>query len=255
MNRFSKTLTLLTLALAPVSTYAQSEAGLLLSVGAEKKLGKKLSLEIEADFRTRNDFKTIDRWSGGVSADYKFTKWLKGDAGYELLYDNNRERITYNNDASGTVTGYNNWRPSYWGIRHRFSVSLTADRKVWGNLRLSLRERWQYTYRPEKETERWDFDNSKWETKLRGGRGKSKLRSRLQVEYDRKGSVFKPYANAELYNAWNVEKVRYTLGTDIKLSKQHSFNVFYRFQKMHNVDIDDYEPDMHYIGIGYQFKF
>ena len=59
----------------------------------------------------------------------------------------------------------------------------------------------------------------------------------------------------ELYNAWAVEKVRYTLGTNINLAKQHSFNVYYRFQDMHNVAADVYDPDMHYIGVGYKFKF
>jgi hypothetical protein len=245
----------LALALAPFVAFAQSEAGLILSAGVEKKINKKMSVELEANFRTRNDFKTLDRWSGGIGTDYKLTKWLKADVGYELLYDNNRENISYNYAANGAVTGYNNWRPSYWGQRHRFRASLTVDRKVWGNLRLSLRERWQYTYRPEKETERWDFDNSYWEIDARSGRGKNVLRSRLQAEYDQKGSIFKPYASAEIYNDWNIEKVRYLIGTDIKLSKQHSFDVFYRFQKMHNVDVDDYEPDMHYIGIGYKFKF
>ena len=64
-----------------------------------------------------------------------------------------------------------------------------------------------------------------------------------------------PYANVELYNSWAVEKVRYTIGTDINLSKQHTLGVYYRFQDMKNVAADDYDPDMHYIGVGYKFKF
>jgi hypothetical protein len=40
---------------------AQSEGGLLLDAGVEKSFNKKLSLNVEAGFRTRNNFKTVDR--------------------------------------------------------------------------------------------------------------------------------------------------------------------------------------------------
>ena len=90
---------------------------------------------------------------------------------------------------------------------------------------------------------------------MRKGKGKNQLRSRLQIEYDRKRALFTPYANIELYNAWAIEKIRYTVGTDLNLSKQHVFTVFYRFQDMKNVDPEEYDPNMHYIGLGYKFKF
>ena len=56
---------------------AQSEGGLLLGVEAEKKFDKKLSVSVEAEMRTRNNFKTMDRWKFGISGSYKFAKWLK----------------------------------------------------------------------------------------------------------------------------------------------------------------------------------
>jgi len=229
---------------------AQSEGGLLLGAELDKKLTRQLSVSVEGEFRTRNDFKTIDRWSGSVGASYKFTKWLKADAGYSLLYGNNREKISYNTDGS-----YNNWRPSYWSTRHRLNASLTADYKFSNNLHLSLRERWQYTYRPESTPTRWDFDNAKWEDKLRKGKGKNQLRSRLQVEYDKKGATLKPYANVELYHSPGIEKLRYSVGADVKLTKRHSLDIYYRFQDQRNVDESDYDPDMHYLGVGYKFKF
>lgn len=230
--------------------FAQSEGGLIASAEAEKKLGKKLTVGIEAEMRTRNDFKTLDRWNFGIGADYKFNKWLKGDIGYNLLNQNFREDIDYKSSGS-----YNHWRPSYWGVKHRLHASLTGSYKFQNGLKLSLRERWQYTYRPEKTVQRWDFDDEAWEDKVRSGKGKNQLRSRLQIEYDRKGALLTPYASVELYNSWNVEKIRYTIGTDFQLSKQHSLGVFYRFQNMKNVDADEYTPDMHYIGLGYKFKF
>lgn len=241
-----------------IGASAQSEGGLLLGVAAEKKVSQKLSVDLEAGFRTRNDFKTADRWSVAVGAEYKLTRWLKADAGYALLNNNFREKLTdYVTDKGNARV---KWRPSYWALRHRLHASLAADYKLWGNLRLSLREQWQYTYRPEKSVTRWKLNPTASTMKLdddyvRGGKAKHKLRSRLQVQWDKKRALIKPYGSAELYNCWNVEKVRYTLGTDIRLSKQHSLDVYYRYQDMINVDDDDYDPDMHYIGIGYKMKF
>lgn len=244
---------LLTFLYSPVM--AQSEAGLLLGVEAEKKITKQMDVSVEVDFRTRNNFKTTDRWSASLGLDYKLAKWLKADVGYTFLYGNNREKIT---------SDY--WRPSYWGVRHRLNASLTGSYKFSNGLRLSLREGWQYTYRPETDTERYyfeDYGSNVWTgmdgwspvDKVRKGKGKSQLRSRLQVDYDKKKAKVKPYAAVELYNSLGIEKLRYTIGTDIKLTKQHSLEVFYRFQDVKHVDEEDYDPDMHYIGAGYKFKF
>ena len=64
------------MAFMSLTATAQSEGGLVASLEAEKKLGKKLSVEAEAELRTRNDFKTMDRWSIGLGASYKFNKWM-----------------------------------------------------------------------------------------------------------------------------------------------------------------------------------
>ena len=86
------------------------------------------------------------------------------------------------------------------------------------------------------------------------GKGKNVLRSRLQVEYDRKGLVLTPFANIEFFNAWSLQKVRYHVGVDWKLSKQHTLSAFYRYQTVRSDD-DDNEPNRHIIGVGYQVKF
>ena len=75
------------------------------------------------------------------------------------------------------------------------------------------------------------------------------------VEHVERMALLTPYASVELYNSWAVEKIRYTIGTDINVTKSHAFNVFYRFQNMKNVEENEYDPDMHYIGVGYKFKF
>ena len=228
---------------------AQSEGGLIVGAEAEKKIDSHWSMSLEADMRTRNDFKTMDRWTVGVGGEYKFNKYLKANAGYILMNNNFHEKISYK--ANGA---YNNWRPSYWGIRHRVYASVTGTYKFKNNIRLSLRERWQYTYRPDKTTQRWDFDNEYWEDKVVAGKAKHQLRSRLQIEYDKKKALLTPYANVELFNSLGIESVRYTVGTDIRLAKQHSLQVYYRFKNTRNVDENDYDPNMHYLGLGYKFK-
>ncbi|MBR4192439.1 MAG: DUF2490 domain-containing protein [Prevotella sp.] len=243
---------ILTMLIAAMSMpmMAQSEGGLLLEAGAEKKINKKLSIGVEGDFRLRNDFKDVDRWSLGIGASYKLTSWLKADAGYKLLNTHFREDASYK--SSGAL---NKLTPSYWGIRHRLYASLTGSYKFDNNLKLSLRERWQYTYRPEKTVQRWDEDDEEWEDKIRYGKAKNQLRSRLQLSYDDKNWWLKPYASAELYNSWSIEKIRYTVGVDFNINKHNSLSVFYRFQDQRDTDSDDYDPDMHYLGIGYKFKF
>ena len=237
---------------------AQSEGGLLAGLEAEKKINKEFSISLEGELRTRNDFKTMDRWKIGLDASYKVNNWLKANAGYSLLDYNNREKVEYYTSEKGNEKI--KWRPSYWSVKHRFHASLTGSHKFMNGIKLSLRERWQYTYRPEKETERYkmkikDQTMTLDDGYLRSGKGKNQLRSRFQIEYDRKRALFTPYASVELYNSWGIEKVRYTAGTDIRLGKQHSLGVYYRFQDIRNADEDDYDPDMHYLGLGYKLKF
>lgn len=250
MHKYSMPLLVVAVTLAAAPVKAQSKGGLLAGVEVEKKINRQLSVGVEGEMRTRNNFKTMDRWKLGVGVDYKPLKHLKLSAGYNLLNQNFREDIDLKSSGA-----YNHWRPSYWGVRHRFYAGLTGSYKFGNNLKLSLRERWQYTYRPEKTVSRWDFDDDTWEDKVRSGKGKHLLRSRLEIAYDKKRALLTPYANIELFNSLGIEKIRYTVGTDIRLSKQHSLGVFYRFQNMKNVDADDYDPDMHYLGLGYKLKF
>ena len=92
-------------------------------------------------------------------------------------------------------------------------------------------------------------------SRIAADKGKHVLRSRFEIAYDKKHALLTPFANVELYNSWGIEKIRYTLGTDINLTKQHTLTAFYRFSDAKNVSADDYDPDMHYIGVGYKFKF
>ena len=103
-------------------------------------------------------------------------------------------------------------------------------------------------------TTRYDFDNAKWEDTTVKGNAGSVLRSRIQAEYDIPLCTWTPNASVELYNAWSVQKVRYTIGADWKINKKNSFSIYYRFQDNRGSS-DDGDLDMHIIGLGYNFKF
>ena len=258
-----KALPLCLFALLPSTASAQGDDfGLDFTLEAQKKLSKQFSLSLEGEWRTRDNSSTTDRWSVGFDLDWKAAKWLKASAGYTLLYDHN-QRITYFSPTDDEVldgdadAGDPKKLADYWGTRHRFNLSLTADKKLFGDFRFSLRERWQYTYRPEHTvSERWSYLDNAYDGKEKTYSSKSKnvLRSRVQVEYDRKGLAVTPYVNVEFFNAWSLEKVRYNAGLEWKLSKQHTVGAFYRYQHV-NKDDDELETNSHLIGVSYKFKF
>lgn len=224
-----------------------SDFGMWYELGAEKKLSQKWSLGLEGEFRTRNNSRTADRWGAGLNAEYKIVKGLKASAGYTFLYDNNQEVFDLKSDGLRP----NKWTPSYWGVRHRLNVSLAGNVDV-GRLNISLRERWQYTYRPEATGKKYDFDEETW--KAVKGKGKNVLRSRLQMTYDIPHWKLDPTASAEMFNdKGGIAKMRYQLGVDYKYKKKHVFGLTYRYQNV-NDDDDDNELNSHLIGLSYKIK-
>ena len=111
--------------------------GIWTELNVEKKLTNRICLELFGENRSRNSHETVDRWSVGLGASYKLTNWLKASVDYTYLYDHNEKW----NDKQTKVA-------NFWGSRHRVNVVLTGS-VDFGRLSVSLRERWQYTYRPE----------------------------------------------------------------------------------------------------------
>ena len=274
-------LALLVTMMLPMNMFAQKDDfGMWFTVGAEKKINTKWSVGVEAEYRTRNKVKTPERWSFGVDGSYKITPWLKASAGYVLLNDYNEKNTYYDDpeedydvdyDENGNeilipygYTGKVKKASKYWGLRHRVNLSLTGTLKL-GRFDISLRERWQYTYRPEKTVSsrtKYTYltdgtlsgtseDN---EQKTYKGKGKSVLRSRLAVGYDIPNCKVDPHASAEAYNSWSIEKIRYIVGADWKLNKKHVFTLDYRYQYLRN-DEPNGDPNIHIIALGYKYKF
>lgn len=246
------------MALIPCMAYAETDdVGLWLGAGVEKKLSKKWSVEAEGEYRMMDNVSVTDRLSIGVSTAYKLTKWLKADMGYDYLHS--REPGEYSD-------GGKYYKSAYWYPRHRVHVSLAVQAKISKHLRLSLRERWVYTYRPSFDRNRMNMDESSTmygvvSQKEVNGKGDNVLRSRLQLDYKSKKCPFSPYVAAELYSMTggddgkfgSTEKIRYYVGTEFELSKHHSLKVFYIFQD-DKTEGDD-GGDRHIFGVNYGFSF
>jgi len=235
--------------LLPIGAQAQNDKfGTWTGVSLDKKLSKQLTLGTELELRTGNNLKNIDRWSAGISLDYRLAKWLKAGAGYTYLYDYHPEAYTYQDDGD-----LNKRTMTYFGSRHRLNVSLTAS-KDFGKLSVSLRERWQYTYRPEQANKRMDYQHSdlgySYPVK---GKATNMWRNKLQLKY-KATKLLQPYLYGETYvGGSGFDKLRLSLGTELKLSKQSSLNVGYVYQKVY--DDDDEEGNKHVFSIGYKYKF
>ncbi len=246
MKTIRTRLLLAVLAMVAVEARAQSDFGIWMDAGVEKTLGKHWTVEGELGARTRNNSKEMDRYSLGLGADYKLNRYLKFSAGYSLLYDHRGGTQTYHKD--GTV---NKIVPSYWWPRHRFLVGATGSYSF-GCLGLSLREMYQYTYRPKATDKKYDTDTEEWSDVK--SKSQHLLRSRFQLTYRLKHTPLTPFGSVELYHGdGGLQKTRYTLGSNIQIAKHHNLKLYYRYQDLRSNDDDDL--DIHVLGIGYTYAF
>ena len=243
MDRSRIIAALLMLCMACPQLAAQSDDfGVWTSLAAKKKLSKAWTLSAEGEYRTRDGLSATERWAASLGATYRVASWLKADAGYTYIYSNHESEVT----KKGNII------PAYWYSRHRLTASLTGSLDL-GRFALSLRERWQYTYRPECSVPKYDGDDgSQKADEVVKGKGKNVLRSRLQAEYNIAKCRFTPFASCELYHSGDgLEKTRWTVGTEYKINKKNGVEVYYRYQNKN----DDDEANGHVLGIGYTIKF
>lgn len=273
------------LLLAAATATAQSDFGVWTSIEGTTKVNKSLELSLEGEYRTQDMSSKTERIATGVSLSYKnknFLPFLKADVGYSVMsmYGLGETTIKYRTDDDGNyelddegnlIPKHMNVDAPYWNTRHRATASLTGSVK-WGRFKFSLRERYQFTHRMRSycDRERWYYktykkefyldddpesDDYSYMTDEKKSKSDHKLRSRLAVSYDIKKCPFEPFAEVEVYNeldnAFAYDKIRYTVGTDYKINKEHKLTLYYRYQDYADVD----EVSGHVLGVGYAFEF
>lgn len=235
------------------------DLGSQLAVEMVKKLDKHIRLDITVEMRTRDDLSAIDRLSADFGVRWELFPWLQLSGGYVFIGDyckrisHYKERDRDVRKGKAEVGDRKNLR-EFWRVRNRAYASFTASRQ-WGHFKLSLRERWQYTYRFQRIVEQrynYVYQKSDNAPHLYKGGAKNVLRSKLEAAYKPQAIPLKPYASVESYNSWELEKIRYTVGAEWKLNKRNSFDAFYRYNYKKNHDDDD--PCRHMIGLIWQMK-
>ena len=93
-------------------------------------------------------------------------------------------------------------------------------------------------------------------TKTKKSKTLHTLRSRLTIEYDKKGWDWTPYIYVEAFNdlasRMNLDKIRASIGVEYAVAKNHKLGIGYIFN--HEND-DDGNENIHAINVGYKFKF
>ena len=206
-------------------------------------INKHWGVDAEVEWRTKDSFKGSDRATFSGSAEYKH-RFFKVDAGYKYMMTRSDARIT----------NKGNFIPAYWIGRHRYFASLSGKLKV-GRFELSLREHYQMTHRLGKWVPKYASDHvTPKQDEWIAPKDRHVLRSRVACEWNIRKCRFTPFASVEIYDdlqsGFEVEKLRYTLGTEYKINRHNRVEIFYRF--LQGVAGD--EENCNIIGIGYSFK-
>lgn len=261
-------------------TFAQSDDfGMDFSLSAEKKLRPGTQVGIEGGVRTMDHTKKVDRWTVGASANQRLFQTslfdFKAGLKWEYMWMNYPEQtkdkyedFEYFDGENTTMKteymGYNH-RHQLWRGRHRTSLSLAADYQPNKRWNFSWKEILQYSHYNKAKTtmNRWRYemnDDDEEELVLQPdnikeykAKDRVVLRSRLGVDYNIRKCPVDPYVSAEYGCGLNysTNKWKFTAGADIKINKQNKIDLFYRYQ----TEDDEDEPNGHFIGIGYNFKF
>ena len=195
--------------LFPLQIWGIDGTGMTFQIGIKKTLYKNLGIYLSEDIRPTRNFKEMGWFLFTAELNYKITPHLKVGAAYMNLA------------RSGQADQ----------LRNRYYIYVSGNYSF-GELSISLRERFQGTYRAKKE-----------------GNPTNYLRSMLKVSYN--AGRFIPFAYIEPFNRagsnhrFHTDKIRFSAGTDIKITGQHYLQIYYRYHIFNGV----YDP------INYQNSF
>ncbi len=173
-----------------------------------KKLSKRIDLQFAEELRFNQNITEFDRSLATLAASYSLNKVVKAGLFYTWIYANNQD-------------------DGYYESRHRFGGWIQASHKI-NRFRFTVREKFQNTYRDE------NLGNFKYNPKMY-------LRSKLEASYNIKKMPLKPYFSTEMFYQLNnpygneIDKWRFTLGSEYSFNKKFSVSPFLRIDKEVNV--------------------
>ncbi len=254
---------ILSLLLLPLLTRAddKDDFGVWAEIGVQKVLPRNFTVGLEGELRTRNTSTKVDRIGFGVNAGYKLNKYVKFGVAYSFMESYKDDKTTIKYKSDGETIKNVHVTPSYWRPKHRLGIEVTPSVKLFHTLRVSLRERYQYTRKQEvslaRQKYKYDLGTEEWakedDPKLKEAEDTHILRSRLKLEIDKKKLAWSPFVSAETQNHFRrmeLRNVRATAGTEYKFNARHSVSAAYVFT-YYKEDADR----LHAISVGYNFKF
>jgi hypothetical protein len=219
-----KTYLLILLLCATITSFAQDrDFGIWYRISGELKIINKLELDLSASLRTLNNASKIEEIFFNIGLTYKFNKFLSAAVSYRFT------EFMEDDDS---------FHP-----RHKWFADLKGTLPL-GDFDISARFRFQQRYKTYFEDE-----NDKESREL--------VRIKLKTLYDVPSFPVNPYISAELFfplfreATRNIEKNRFMAGFEYNISKKHTIEAEYIFQR-------DYFPklsDMNIISVGYNIKF
>jgi opacity protein-like surface antigen len=224
MGMMTKKSLLLLLMLCTTSiSFSQDDFGIWYSISAEKKLVKKVALDFDANIRTYDKASKIEEAFFDIGLTYKFNKFLSAAASYRFTEFKEKD--------------------DYFHPRHKWFADLKGRLPV-GNFNISARLRFQQRYKTYFKDE-----NDKESSEV--------ARVKLKALYNIPSFPVNPYISAELFfpifkeTTSNVAKNRFMAGFEYNISKKHSIDLEYMFQR----DFLPHISDINVISVNYNIKF
>lgn len=196
-----------------------NDAGLWLTLGAEKKISQKFSTQLTQCFRLNENYSELGTSFTEIGLKYKLAKKLSITGTYRFAQ---KRKV---ND--------------FYSLRHRYNIDLGYKFKV-KKVSITLRERFQSSYKDVGRREK-------------GNVPANYFRSKITLQYNL-NKKYTPFVSGELFYEIKqyIDNMRFKAGFDYEFNKLSSLNVYYMIDKEINVK----NPWTNYVlGIGYNYSF
>ena len=224
-----------------------------LTAGLSYKPVKGLSLSLHEQFRLKDNFTAIDRLNTDVEVGYKVCPYFRLGASYRFM------AVCKQDDEEVAAT---------WNFRHRAAFHVAGLYTV-GRWHLSLREKFQSTWRDESVT-----------NLLERPIPALYLRTRFKVEYHCFSHPLQPYLSVECYSPlnqtdylrqaeqtssyrhWAFDQLDTRLGLEWRLDAHNFLDFYYRLDASRRVDVGANSGKIritpvldHIAGVAYCYRF